>query len=129
MIALMHVDMERRLDTVADVAPIGIADLYLHIAHYRARNPGDHALQHVLRIELAGSLVLAHRREGNDTQRPAVADELAFTHSRIRIGQCRPRALGYCLVPSPSLLWLICCRSRWFATSSSGLRAASRPRW
>src|SRR5437667_8412014 len=59
MIALVHVDMERRLDAIADVAPIGVADLHLHIAHHRVWDPGDDALQHVLGIELAGRLVLA----------------------------------------------------------------------
>src|SRR5207302_2316366 len=89
MIALVHVDMEWRLYAIADVAPIRVADLHLHIAHHRVRNPGDHALQHVLGIELAGRLVLAHRGEADDTQRPARAHEFALGHGRIRIGHRR----------------------------------------
>src|SRR5438094_8487182 len=89
MVALVHMDVERRLDAIADVLPIRVADLDLHIAHYRARNPGDHALQYVLGIELARRPVLAHRGEADDTQRPAGADEFAIGYGRIRIGARR----------------------------------------
>src|SRR6266571_3035341 len=89
MIALVHVDMERRLDAIADVLPLGVADLHLHIAHHRVRNPGDHTLQHVLVIELARRLVLAHRGEADDAQRPTRAHEFPIRHGRIRIGHRR----------------------------------------
>ena len=66
MIALMAVDVERRLDAVADVAPIAVTDFDLHIAHHRARDPGHHAFENVLIVELARRAPLAHRREGDD---------------------------------------------------------------
>src|SRR5438093_6824112 len=85
MIALVHVDVERRLDAVADVFPIRVADLHLHITHHGARYPGDYTLQHVLLIELARRFVLAHRGKADDAQGPARAHELAIGHGRIRI--------------------------------------------
>ncbi len=89
MIALVHVDMVRRLDAVADVAPIAVADFHLHIAHHRARDPGDDAFEHVLSVELARRPPLAHRREAHDAQVLTLAHEFAIGDGRIRIGQGR----------------------------------------
>ena len=85
----MHMDMERRLNAIADIFPLGVADLHLHIAHHRAWNPGDHALEHILRIELPRRPVLAHCREADDPQVPACAGKFAIAHGRVRIRECR----------------------------------------
>src|SRR5262249_33504161 len=77
------------LDAIADVLPIRVADLDLHIAHHRAWNPGDHAFQHVLGIELARRPVFTHRGEADNTQRSASVHELAIGYGRIRIGHSR----------------------------------------
>src|SRR4030095_14669354 len=88
MVALVHVDVIRRLDAVADVAPVAVADLDLHIAHHWARDPGHHALEHILVIELAGRTPFAHGREAHDLDGAPGADEFAVGYCRVRIGHC-----------------------------------------
>src|SRR4051812_6506827 len=88
MIALMHMDVLGRLDTVAEILPIAVADFDFHIAHHRARNPSHDTLEHVLIVELARRPPLAHGREVDDSQVLALTGELTCKHRGPRIGHC-----------------------------------------
>src|SRR5262245_52306246 len=98
MIALMGVNAVRHLHAVADVLVIAPAQLDHLVAEHRVGKPGDHPLEHVLVVELAGHPAGAlWLRPIADLDRESDDLDRAVLPAEIPVGGCRIVVRQRCL--------------------------------